>query len=162
MIVDRIAEIPKLVTELYQITERLESLFPERRFTPDGHLVGSIGEVLAAHHYDLKLLPNSTETHDAKTHDGLMVQIKATQGRSIALRSEPEHLLVLKILSDGSVEEAYNGTGNLPWEHAGEMQKNGQRPISLSKLKTLMEDVDEASRLLPRFQPQDHNNPAPL
>ena len=159
---DRIAEIPKLVTELYQITERLESLFPGRRFTPDGHLVGSIGEVLAAHHYDLKLLPNSAKIHDATTPDGLLVQIKATQRRNIALRSEPEHLLVLKILSDGSVEEAYNGPGNAPWENAGKMQKNGQRPISLSKLKTLMEDVDEASRLLPRSKPQHHSNPAPL
>ena len=160
LILDRIAEIPKLVTELYQITDRLESLFPGRRFTPDGHLVGSIGEVLAADRYDLQLLPASSETHDATTRDGLSVQIKATQGRGIAIRSEPQHLLVLKICRDGSVEEAYNGPGNLPWEHAGKMQKNGQRPISLSRLKRLMEDVDEASRLPLRSEPQDHDNPA--
>ena len=160
MILDRIAEIPKLVTELYQITDRLESLFPGRRFTPDGHLVGSIGEVLAADRYDLQLLPASSETHDATTRDGLSVQIKATQGRGIAIRSEPQHLLVLKICRDGSVEEAYNGPGNLPWEHAGKMQKNGQRPISLTRLKRLMEDVDEASRLPLRSEPQDHDNPA--
>ena len=40
--------IPSLVQELYSIVDRLDELFPGRRFTPDGHLVGSIGEVLAA------------------------------------------------------------------------------------------------------------------
>jgi len=43
-----ILEIPSLFQELYSIVDRLEELFPGRRFTPDGHLVGSIGEVLAA------------------------------------------------------------------------------------------------------------------
>ncbi len=91
---DPIGEIPRLVAELYQIVGHLESYFPGRRFTPDGHLVGSLGEVLAAYHYDLELLPASTETHDAVARDGTMVQIKATQGRSVGIRSEPQHLLV--------------------------------------------------------------------
>ena len=43
-----VLEIPSLVQDLYSIVDRLEELFPGRRFTPDGHLVGSIGEVLAA------------------------------------------------------------------------------------------------------------------
>ena len=50
-----------------------------RHFTPDGHLVGSIGEVLVASYYGLELLPASSQTHDAKSDSGKMVQIKATQ-----------------------------------------------------------------------------------
>ena len=50
-----IEKIPALVQRLYGLVEELEELFPSRRFTPDGHLVGSIGEVLAAFHYDLKV-----------------------------------------------------------------------------------------------------------
>ena len=41
-------EVPRLIGRLYDIVDRLEELFPGRKFTPDGHLVGSIGEVIAA------------------------------------------------------------------------------------------------------------------
>ena len=93
--------IPQLVRQLYEIVEKLEAHFPERHFTPDGHLVGSIGEVLAAYYYGLELLPASAEAHDARTGDGRLVQIKATQRTSIGMRSEPKHLLVLRIHSNG-------------------------------------------------------------
>jgi len=49
-------KIPQLIKRLYEIVAELESLYPGRKFTPDGHLVGSIGEVIAAHNYDLILL----------------------------------------------------------------------------------------------------------
>ena len=61
--------------------------------------------------------------------------------------SEREHLLVLKILSNGTVEEAYNGPGAIAWRHAGKMQKNGQCAISLSKLTKLMATVENPARI---------------
>ena len=137
-----IQEIPQLITELYALVSRLEALFPGRRFTPDGHLVGSIGEVLAAHAYDLELLPSSYERHDAKAKNGRLVQIKATQVRSIGLSSQPIHLLVIQIQRDGSFDEIYNGPGEIAWNASGNMQKNGQRPITLYRLKNLMKDID--------------------
>jgi hypothetical protein len=136
-----VKQIPQLVRQLYEIVEELETHFP------DGHLVGSIGEVLAAYYYGLELLPASAETHDARTRDGRLVQIKATQRTSIGLRSEPMHLLVLRIHSNGQSEEVYNGPGGLAWENAGKMQKNGQRPISVSKLADLMRDIPDHDRL---------------
>jgi hypothetical protein len=92
-----VASVPRLVGELYRVVAEFEHLFPGRRFTPDGHLVGSIGEVLAAHQYGLQLLPHSFRGHDARTTSGLLVEIKATQGNTVALRSEPQHLLVLQL-----------------------------------------------------------------
>ena len=130
------------IKELYKITNELESSYPGRKFTIDGHLVGSIGEVIVAEHYGIELLRNSTETHDAVSADGKYVQIKATQINRIAISSEPDYLIVIKLFSDGSWEEVYNGPGKLVWENAGKMQKNGQRPISLSKLRCLMNSVD--------------------
>ncbi len=53
----RLDEVPRLVGRLYDIVDRLEELFPGRKFTPDGHLVGSIGEVIAANLYGWELLP---------------------------------------------------------------------------------------------------------
>ena len=130
------------IKELYKITNELESSYPGRKFTIDGHLVGSIGEVIVAEHYGLDLLPNSTEIHDAVSADGKYVQIKATQINRIAISSEPDYLIVIKLFSDGSWEEVYNGPGKPVWDNAGKMQKNGQRPISLSKLRCLMNSVD--------------------
>ena len=130
------------IKQLYKITNELEQAYPGRKFTVDGHLVGSIGEVIVAEHYGLSLLPNSTKTHDAISKEGKQVQIKATQVKSIAISSEPDYLIVIRLLSDGSWEEIYNGPGKAAWDNAGKMQKNGQRPISLSKLRNLMDSVD--------------------
>lgn len=143
MSIQGIDNIPKLIKELYEIVNKLETNFPGRHFTPDGHLVGSIGEVIVAHYYNLKLLNASFERHDVTTSDGKMVQIKATQVKSIGLRSLPEYLIVIKLFPDGSFQEYYNGPGNIAWENSGKMQKNGARGITLNKLKQLMNYVNE-------------------
>ena len=135
------------IKELYEISAELERLFPGRHYTPDGHMIGSIGEALAASYYGLELFPASEETHDAKAPDGRLVQIKATQINRISLSSEPRWLLVLRIHRDGTFSEEYNGPGKLAWEHCGKMQKNGQRPISLAKLRILQAEVPDSARL---------------
>ncbi|MBQ6564803.1 MAG: hypothetical protein IJL88_12875 [Clostridia bacterium] len=129
------------IRELYRITTELEEKYPGRHFTPDGHMLGSIGEVYAAETYHLQLLTAGTSIHDAKTSDGKLVQIKITQTEKVALSSEPRYLIVLKMHRDGSIEEIYNGRGDKPWKCAGKMQKNGQCPISLKKLMLLNKEV---------------------
>lgn len=135
------------IKALYEIAHDLEELFPGRHYTPDGHMIGSIGEALAASYYNLELFPASEKTHDAKASDGRLVQIKATQINHVALSSKPEWLLVLKIHKDGTFSAEYNGPGELAWEHCGKLQKNGQRPISLAKLRELQAGVPQAKRL---------------
>ena len=142
-----IRHIPAKIRELYKIVHELENMFPDRHFTPDGHLVGSIGEVLAEYHFGLKLFPASVETHDGKSPCGKLVQVKATQSKSIGIRSEPEHLIVLKILPSGASETIFNGPGSLAWEYAGKMQKNGQRSLSVSKMLKLMQQVKSSQQL---------------
>lgn len=139
--------VPALVERLYGIVAELESHFPGRPFTPDGHLVGSIGEVLGAYRYGLELLPCSAPDHDARCPKGTLVQIKATQGKSIGMRAECQHLIVLRILRNGTTEEIYNGPGRLAWQAAGAMQGNGQRPIGLGKLRQLMRLVPDDQKL---------------
>jgi hypothetical protein len=142
--------VPSLVGRLYAVVAELEALFPGRKFTPDGHLVGSIGEVVAAHRYGLKLYPASTLAHDAVAADGRSVEVKATQGVSVAMRAEPEHLIVLHLNKEGQATEVFNGPGSVAWARAGAMQKNGQRPISLFQLKKLMQELPQATRLAAR------------
>jgi hypothetical protein len=142
-----IEEIPGLVRSLYELVGRLETLFPERNFTLDGHLLGSIGEALATHQYGLELLTATAKGHDATAPDNRQVQIKVAQAKSVGLRSEPEHLIVLRLAADGTATEIYNGPGALPWHHAGKVKKNGQRPIGVSRLEILMSKVPPADRL---------------
>ncbi|KGM93393.1 hypothetical protein IRP63_15010 (plasmid) [Clostridium botulinum] len=136
-----IEQMPFIIQELYSIVSVLEASFKGRKFTPHGHLAGSIGEVLASYYYDLELLPCSTKTHAAKTKDNKFVKIKVTQGKSIGISSKPDYLIVIKILPDGSIEEIYNGSGYLAWHNTGKTQRNGQRSISINKLNKLMEDM---------------------
>ena len=147
-----IQAVPALIGRLYEIVTELEAHFPGRKFTPDGHLVGSIGEVLAAYHYGIDLYTASAPGHDGRCRAGREVQIKATQGSYIGIRCEPRHLLVLKLDRKGGFREAYNGPGDAAWAAAGPMQKNGQRSISISRLARLMKEVTAGERLSRIFE----------
>ena len=139
--------VTEKIKAIYAITGDLEALYPGRHFTPDGHMVGSIGEVIVADAYGLELLTASAKTHDARAQDGKMIQIKATQRDRIAISSEPDYLIAIRIHSDGSYEEIYNGPGNLVWQAAGPMQKNGQRSISTAKLSNIAKTVCKDDRI---------------
>ncbi|MFN0019675.1 MAG: DUF6998 domain-containing protein [Pirellulaceae bacterium] len=140
--------LPEIIRELYRLIDELETMFVGRHFTPDGHTVGSIGEAIAAHYYGLTLLPASSKGRDA-TIETQSVEIKATQGDSIALRHEPEHLLVLKLHRDGTWDEVYNGPGDTVWSLVGHkpLPKNGQYRVPCSKLRELMRVVPDSQRI---------------
>lgn len=140
-------DMAEKVREIIKIANELERMYPGRHFAPDGHMVGSIGEVIAAEEYGLELFEASHPVHDAKAKDGKLVQIKATQGDRIAISDRPEHLIVLKIHCDGGFEEVYNGPGEVAWKLRGKQQKTGQGHISLAKLRAAMDEVLECDRL---------------
>jgi hypothetical protein len=62
---NRRVKLPPPVAAIYRAVAELEALYPDRKFTPDGHLVGSIGEVVAAEALSLTLHPSSHPGHDA-------------------------------------------------------------------------------------------------
>lgn len=146
-----IDELPALVARLYQVVEELEALFPGRHFTPDGHLVGSLGEVWAQYLYELELHPASHAVHDGLAPCGRQVQVKATQGNDyVDIGSEPEHLVVLRLLRDQPPEEVYNGPGALAWQSCNKPQKSGERSIALGTLRKLMLQVEPELRIASR------------
>ncbi len=55
--VTRKMRISEAVPRLLEIMAALRAAYPDRKFTLDGRLVGDLGEVLAAEHYDIELLP---------------------------------------------------------------------------------------------------------
>jgi hypothetical protein len=128
--------LPREVADIYRAVEALAKRYPGRPFTPDGHMVGSIGEVVAAEAFGLELYPPSQAVHDAYDSAG-DVQIKITAGRHVSMYSCCDRLLVLRIVSPKEAEVIYDGPGTPAWAEAGGMQKNGQRRISLTKLRAI-------------------------
>src|SRR5437868_2228002 len=94
----RTIALPPHVAAIYRAVDELSRMFPGRPFTPDGHMVGSIGEVIAARAFGLTLYPPSQATHDAFDDDG-DVQIKLTGGKCVSMYSCCDRLLVLRIVN---------------------------------------------------------------
>ena len=133
--------IQRLIRELFHITAELEAAAPGLHFTPDGNLVGSIGEAVAAARYELTLTTASTKGVVAHDADGNSVEIKATTGnKEVALRGfRPiaQRLIVLQISATGEASEVYDGPAAAAWSAAGTIQSNGQRKVGLRKLRDL-------------------------
>jgi hypothetical protein len=136
-------KLPPPVAAIYRAVAELEALYP-RRFTPDSHLVGSIGEVVAAEALGLTLYPASHAGHDAYDANG-DVQIKMTGGNSVAMYSECIRLVVLRVVSPEEAEVVYDGPGAPVWSAAGKVAKNGQRSISLAKLREIAAAAAESN-----------------
>jgi hypothetical protein len=128
-------EVPRLITRLYEVTDELEERFG-RKFTPDGHLMGSLGEAMAVYMYDLVLADPSLETHDATTKDGRkLVQIKFTAGKSgYGIYSKPQHLIALQLVSRNEVVEVFNGPGEIAWKcTSAKPSKNSQHSMAMGR-----------------------------
>lgn len=141
--------IQKKVQEMVKTVSELEAEFPGRHFTLDGHLVGSIGEVLAAYHYGISLYTASAEIHDGEV-DGRKVQIKMTQQDNVMISSKPDYLLVLYLTKKGEVYEVYNGPGELPWKSAQREDKHNNRHMRLNTLMKLDPGVEDEDRIVIR------------
>ena len=140
-------KVKKLLDDLYRSSEALKEIFTGRSFALDGHLVGSIGEVVVAYMINLRLNNASTMAHDALTTDAKKVEIKFTQGKLISIRHEPDFLIAMQSLKTGSLKVVYNGPAAPVWNAAGKMQKNGARPIVVTKLCHLNSAVRDRDRI---------------
>jgi len=132
-------DVRTAIKKIFRSCQRLTEL-TKRPFSPDGHLVGSFGEVVAAELLNLTLMPPSNDGYDAIDDQGRRVEIKATTRTSIGLSASgtrAERLVVVVVDGDGETEIAYDGPTAPAWDAAGKAQKNGQRRISVSTLKKL-------------------------
>ena len=140
MVDNHITQLPGLIGDLFRTVDRLNMLFPDKPFTPDGHLVGSIGEVVAAYLYDLTLEKSSNEGFDARTSDkSRTVDIKLAGGDRVAISSNlgaaPDVLLVFHFDRSNGFEEVYNGP--FPKDLCLQLTPNKRQTVqlALSKLR---------------------------
>ncbi len=143
---ESIDNVKQQVQELIKIVNSLETQFPGRHFTLDGHLVGSIGEVMAAYYYGIELYTASARAHDGEI-DGKKVQIKISQQDNIVINHEPEYLIVLYLNKSGTIYEVYNGPGKEPWETASKRDSHNNRHMLVNKLMQLDATVKQQDRI---------------
>lgn len=149
-------EIHHAVKEMLKIVECLHKTHPKKEFTLDGRLVGDLGEVLVESDYDLELYDGLEKHHDGKTSNGRKVQIKTTMKNSLTFPVDhiPEYYIGIKIHSDGTYTEIFNGPGRIAWEAVKNRKptKTNLHSISLYALQRLSEEVDENERISKRIQ----------
>ena len=109
-----------------------------RSVSPDGHLVGSLGEIYAAQELNLILETASNAGFDATDANGTRVEIKTTTRSSISLSAEgtlAERLVVVQLNREsGTPAIVYDGPASTAWALAGPAAKNGQQRLGLTKL----------------------------
>jgi hypothetical protein len=137
-----------LLKQIYTAVAGLEDMFPGRHFTPDGHMVGSIGEAIAAFHYGVELYPPGHREFDGRKHTK-EIQIKATQKNSVDLKPCGGTLLVLRLEQDGAFEEIYNGDAERVWDSLSHRKasKAGEKSISLMQLRKRQAEVREEEKI---------------
>jgi hypothetical protein len=139
----------ELLRQIYSAVAGLEAMFPGRHFTPDGHMVGSIGEAVAAYHYGIELYPPGRAVFDGRK-DGREIQIKATQRSSVDLKpADGGTLLVLKLEQNGDFDEIYNGEADRVWKSLSHRKatKAGEKSISLNQLRALQKHVQDQEKV---------------
>ena len=141
----QIDDLKKKYVELRCLISGLDTEY-ERHFTLDGHLVGSIGEVLASYYYGIDLSRSGSKVHDGSV-DGKLVQIKVTQGRAVVIKDKPEFLLVLLIKENGDICEVYNGPGDIAFEVASKQDGYNHHHMQVSSLIKQSKKVGEDLRL---------------
>lgn len=120
-----------------------------RPFTPDGKMVGDIGEVIAGSFYEVELDKIGRRAWDG-TYCGRNVQIKATGGNSTYLKKPPKEssakdLLMVFYISreNGEYELVYNGDIQKVWNDLKnkKIDSTGAKTISLDRLRELQKSV---------------------
>lgn len=139
VVMNRRIPLPPAVARIYEAVAELSDAYPGRSFTPDGHLVGSIGEVVAAEALGITLYRGSFPGHDGVDAENRLVQIKMTAGSEVAMYDTCARLVVLKVVSPTEAEIVYDGEGAPAWTAARKPGKNGQRVITLKKLRAIAE-----------------------
>ncbi len=132
--------LPKQVETILNAIDELENEFPGRRFTMDGHMMGSIGEVIAAKTFGLQLLPASSKGHDAICATRGQVQIKITgiRGKRVIFNQpECDYLIVLKITSRTTATLLYDGPGKPVCDQLCGPTSKGQYSIAINTIRKI-------------------------
>ena len=135
-------QLLQAIKGLYLVVAELHNAFPERPFTPDGRMVGDIGEAIAAIKFGVVIDKKIKQHWDGYREIGGKrrdVQIKTTQKYDTYLKKPPHDgdLLVFKISSKGLWNCCYNGSIMSQWNKFRKMRKPDKTGAIMIPLKKL-------------------------
>jgi len=138
------------IKKMFLVREELHAAFPKKPFTPDGRMIGDIGEAIAEICYkiiiDDKLRKDWDGTREGGNYKYLEVQIKATQKDGTYLKKPPHDggLLVFKIFPDKKWKCYYNGSILRVWNYLNlqNPDNTGAKIISLDRLERLDKTIN--------------------
>jgi len=142
------SEFKKKIAMIYDIANELGREFNKTKCTPDGHLLGAIGQIAAKIAFGLDF-GSIIEGHNCTWSDEdkiINIQVRCTGRGSIALRKEPEYLIALEISESGKIYLLYNGPGEFVWEKV-KGQKQPQKYASKNQLMDAQLKVSLKSKI---------------
>lgn len=141
-------EFKQKIAEIYRIADELGDAFGIDSCTPDGHLLGAIGQIAAKIGFGLEF-GSEEEEHNCTWSEGdrkINVQVRCTGRGNIALRRMPEHLIALEITPKGRIRVLFNGPGELIWNRI-EHQRAAQKYASANLLRITQKTVSQREQL---------------
>jgi hypothetical protein len=140
---------------MFEAQKELHKVFPKKPFTPDGRMIGDIGEAIAELTYQVAIDKCLRKHWDGKREDVCAgcpeVQVRATQKDVGYVKESPDDgcLLVFKIFPDGTWECCYNGNTARVWRSldAKKVNRAGEKFIGLDALRELDRAVGEGERV---------------
>jgi hypothetical protein len=124
-------EFKKKIAEIYEIANELGKAFNIDRCTPDGHLIGAIGQIAVKIAFNLEF-SSPKDGHNCTWPKGskqINIQVGCSGKGKIALRIEPDHLIALEIGQKGQIRLLFNGPGHYIWSKI-KHQRNPQKYVS--------------------------------
>jgi len=141
-------EFKKKIASIYGIANELGREFNISKCTPDGHLLGAIGQIAAKIAFGLNFGSNKKE-HNCTWSDQdriINIQVRCTGRGSIALREEPEYLIAIEIFESGKLSLLYNGPGKFLWNQV-KKQKQPQKYASKNQLMEAQSEVSISTKI---------------
>ena len=143
-----VREFKKKIASIYQIANELGREFDISKCTPDGHLLGAVGQIAAKIAFGLRFGSvekehNCTWSDESRT---INIQVRCTGRGSVAIRKEPEYLIALEISENGKICLLYNGPGKYVWGRI-KQQKQAQKNASRNQLKDAQSEVSLKSQI---------------
>jgi hypothetical protein len=148
--------LAELIADLYKIVEDLSKKYPGRKFTPDGHLMGSIGEAVAKEVYGVKLVSASTKDHDGFLN-GKTVQIKLTAGIKIQTTHTSDYadkLIVLRLNKETGFTEKFAGDFPVDFINSKKLTSHKYHQCSVAALEQLNTHTIEQVQKMETFNSQ--------
>lgn len=145
------AEFTSAVKKVFDACRHLsETSGKIRLFTPDGRMVGDIGEIIAGNFYKVELHNVGRHGWDG-TYNGINVQIKTTGGNDTYLKKPRGGfgdglMLVFRIYREsGEYKLIYNGDIQRVWDELENIRpdRTGAKMISLDRLRRLQKSVHQ-------------------